>query len=105
MKKVTLIAAVLLLAGTALADSYRVSYTLRGLNKRITVSAESSAEARRTVQDISPARRFTELTRSAGRYFAHRSFSPSAGDPLSPSRCDQHWASSTYENEPKVVAV
>ena len=47
-------AAALLLAGNVLADPYRVSYTLRGLNKRITVSAESPAEARRTVQDIFP---------------------------------------------------
>ena len=55
MKKATLAAAaLLLLAGNVLADPYRVSYSLRGSGKKITVQAESSAEARRTVQDIFP---------------------------------------------------
>ena len=55
MKKLTLTAALLLaLAGVAFADTYRVSYPLRGSGRKITVQAESSAEARRTVQAIIP---------------------------------------------------
>jgi hypothetical protein len=55
MKKLTLTAALLLaLAGVAFADTYRVSYSLRGSGRKITVQAESSAEARRTVQAIIP---------------------------------------------------
>ena len=42
------------MAGAAFAGSYRVSYTHRGLGKRITVSAESTQDARRTVQDLFP---------------------------------------------------
>jgi hypothetical protein len=53
MKNLTLAAALFVaMAGAALADSFRVTYTHRGLIKRITVQAESSAEARRTVQDL-----------------------------------------------------
>ena len=45
----------LLLAGSsAFADLYRVSYTLRGSGKKITIEAESSSEARRVVQDLFP---------------------------------------------------
>ncbi len=55
MRKAALtLAALLLLAGNVLADTFRVSYTHRGLGKKITVQAESPAEARRTVQDIFP---------------------------------------------------
>ena len=55
MKKLTLTAALLLaLAGVAFADTYRVSYSLLGSGRKITVQAESSAEARRTVQAIIP---------------------------------------------------
>ena len=46
------LAALLLLAGTSLADSYRVHYSMRGSGRDITVQAESSAEARRTVMDM-----------------------------------------------------
>jgi predicted ATPase len=42
------------LAGSALADSYRVTYSLRGSGKRITVQAETTAEARRVVKDLFP---------------------------------------------------
>ncbi len=42
------------LAGSALAGSYRVTYSLRGSGKRITVQAESTAEARRVVKDLFP---------------------------------------------------
>jgi hypothetical protein len=55
MRKLILTAALLLaLAGAALADSYRVTYTRRGLIERITIQAESSQEARRVVMAILP---------------------------------------------------
>ena len=43
---------VLITAGAALADSYRVHYSISGSGRDITVQAESSAEARRTVMDM-----------------------------------------------------
>jgi hypothetical protein len=46
--------ALLLLAGSAFADSYRVHYSIRGSGRDITVQAESSAEARRVVMQIIP---------------------------------------------------
>ena len=53
--KLILAAAVLLtLASAAFANSYRVTYTNRGLIQRITVQAESVHEARRTVQYLFP---------------------------------------------------
>jgi hypothetical protein len=46
---------VLLLAGgSALAASYRVHYSLRGSGHDITVQAQSSADARRTVMGMFP---------------------------------------------------
>ena len=55
MKKLTLtLTAWLLLGGSVLADSYRVHYSIRGSGRGITVQAESSAEARRTVMDMFP---------------------------------------------------
>jgi hypothetical protein len=46
---------VLLLAGgSALAASYRVHYSLRGSGRDITVQAQSSADARRTVMGMFP---------------------------------------------------
>jgi hypothetical protein len=52
-KKLTLtLAALLLLGGSALADSYRVHYSIRGSGRDITVQAESSSEARRTVMEM-----------------------------------------------------
>ena len=55
MKKAILtLIALAMLAGSALAGTFRVSYTHHGLGKRITVQAESTAEARRTVQDLFP---------------------------------------------------
>jgi hypothetical protein len=55
MKRLILTAALLLaLAGVAFADSYRVTYSLRGSGRKIMVQAESSAEARRVVQDLFP---------------------------------------------------
>ena len=56
MKRLILTAALLLaLAGSALAESFRVTYSLHGSIKRITVLAESTAEARRVVKDLFPA--------------------------------------------------
>ena len=42
MKRIISISIALLLAGSALADTYRVSYTLRGSGKKITIQAESA---------------------------------------------------------------
>ena len=44
----------LLLALTALADTFRVHYSIRGSGRDVTVQAQSSAEARRTVMDMFP---------------------------------------------------
>ena len=49
----TLIALAFMTSAT-FADLYRVSYTLRGGGKKITINAESSSEARRVVQDLFP---------------------------------------------------
>ena len=46
--------AVMLMVGSAFAGTFRVTYTHRGLIKRITVQAQSSQEARNTVQDLFP---------------------------------------------------
>jgi hypothetical protein len=55
MKKATLtLIALATLAGSTFAGTYRVSYAHHGLGKRITVQAESTAQARRTVQDLFP---------------------------------------------------
>ena len=54
-KSLFTLAALLILVGTAFADSYRVHYSIRGSGRDITVQAESSAEARRTVQTCFPA--------------------------------------------------
>ena len=54
MKRLLAFIIALLLCGSAFAGTYRCTYTYRGLIKRITVQAESSAEARRTVQDLFP---------------------------------------------------
>lgn len=54
MKTLLLTALLLALAGAALADTYLASYSLRGSGCKITVQAESSAEARRVVMDLIP---------------------------------------------------
>jgi hypothetical protein len=55
MRKLTLtLAALLLIGGSALAGSFRVHYSIRGSGRDVTVQAESSAEARRTVMDMLP---------------------------------------------------
>ena len=57
------LAALLLFCGSAFADSYRVHYSIRGSGRDITVQAESSAEARRTVMDMSPGAMVTGISR------------------------------------------
>ena len=52
MRKVVLL--LLLLASSAFADTFRVHYSVRGSGRNITVQAESSAEARRTVMEMIP---------------------------------------------------
>jgi hypothetical protein len=55
MKKATLIfLALAMLIGSAFGGTFRVTYTARGLVQRITVQAESTTEARRTVQNMFP---------------------------------------------------
>ena len=66
MRRAILVLAVLLLVGgSALADSYRVHYSIRGSGRDITVQAESSAEARRTVMDMFPGEVVTGVHRLA----------------------------------------
>jgi hypothetical protein len=54
MKTIITLAIVLLLCGSALADAFRVHYSIRGSGRDITVLAKTSAEARRTVMDMFP---------------------------------------------------
>ena len=53
-KSLVSLAALLLVAGTSWAGSFRVHYSIRGSGRDITVQAESSSEARRTVLDMFP---------------------------------------------------
>jgi hypothetical protein len=54
MKKLITFAIALLISSSAWAGSFRVHYSMRGSGRDVTVQAESSAEARRTVMDIFP---------------------------------------------------
>jgi hypothetical protein len=53
-KSLVSLAALLLFAGTSLAGSFRVHYSMRGSGREITVQAESSSEARRVVMEMFP---------------------------------------------------
>jgi hypothetical protein len=53
-KAIATFLALAMLAGSAFADTFRVTYTARGLVQRINVQAESVHEARRTVQNMFP---------------------------------------------------
>ena len=44
----------LLLSSSAWADTFRVHYSICGSGRNVTVQAESSSEARRTVMDMFP---------------------------------------------------
>ena len=57
------LAVLLLLGSSAFAGSYRVHYSIRGSGRDITVQAESSAEARRTVMDMFPGTVVTGVSR------------------------------------------
>ena len=48
------LAALLLIGGNLMADSYRAHYSIKGSGRDIIVQAESSAEARRTVMEMVP---------------------------------------------------
>jgi hypothetical protein len=50
----SLAVALAMLVGSAFADTFRVSYSLNGAGKQITVQARSTQDARNTVQDIFP---------------------------------------------------
>ena len=62
-KSLLTLGALLFLVGTALADTFRVHYSLRGSGRDITVQAESSAEARRTVMEMFPGAVVTGVSR------------------------------------------
>jgi hypothetical protein len=64
-KSIFALAALLLFCGSAAADSYRIHYSIRGSGRDITVQAESSAEARRTVMDMFPGAVVTGVHRVA----------------------------------------
>ena len=55
--------ALLLLGSTAFADTFRVHYSIRGSGRNITVQAESSSDARRTVMDMFPGAVVTSVHR------------------------------------------
>jgi len=68
MKKLlitTLLAA--MTSAAAWADTFRVHYNVRGAGRDITVQAESSAEARRTVMDMIPGAVVTGVRRISKR--------------------------------------
>ena len=46
--------ALLLIGGNVLAGSFRAHHSIRGSGRDMTIQAESSAEARRTVIDMFP---------------------------------------------------
>ncbi len=50
--KELVVIAFLLLSSSAWASTYRVHYSIRGSGRDITVQAESSSEARRTVMEM-----------------------------------------------------
>ena len=52
---------------TAWPDSFRVHYSIRGAGQDITVQAESSAEARRTVMEMFPGSVVTGVSRNQVR--------------------------------------
>ena len=54
MKKAFLLLLVLFLLPSARADQFRVHYSIHGSGRRIIVNAESSSDARRTVQEMIP---------------------------------------------------
>jgi hypothetical protein len=52
MNRIITALALLFIAGSAFAGSFRVHYSVRGSGRDITVQAESSQEARRTVMEM-----------------------------------------------------
>jgi hypothetical protein len=55
--------ALLLIGGNVLAGNFRVHYSVRGSGRDVTVHAQSSAEARRTVMEMFPAAVLTGVHR------------------------------------------
>ena len=62
-KSLSVLTVLLLFAGSVMADLYRVHYSVRGSGRDITVQAESSSEARRTVMDMFPGAVMTAVHR------------------------------------------
>jgi hypothetical protein len=54
MRKIITLTIALLVVSNAWAGSFRVHYSVDGSGRNVTVQAESSAEARRTVMDMFP---------------------------------------------------
>lgn len=54
MRALAIIILAALLPSAAWAGTFRVHYSVRGSGRDVTVQAESSAEARRTVRDLFP---------------------------------------------------
>jgi hypothetical protein len=55
MRKVMLaLATLLLLTSATFAGTFRAHYSIRGSGRDVTVQAESSSEARRTIMDMFP---------------------------------------------------
>jgi hypothetical protein len=53
-KSLFTLGALLLMAGSAFADTYRVHFKIRGSGRDVTVQAQSSPEARRVAMDMFP---------------------------------------------------
>jgi hypothetical protein len=53
-KKIIAFTIALLILSSAWAGTFRVHYSLRGSGRDITIQADSSSEARRTVMDMFP---------------------------------------------------
>jgi hypothetical protein len=63
MKHLLILILTIILAGSALAGSFRVHYSIRGSGRDVTVQAESSSEARRVVMDLFPGAVVTGVSR------------------------------------------
>jgi hypothetical protein len=62
-KPILTLAALLLIGGSLMADTDRVHYSIKGSGRDVTVLAESSAEARRTVIQMIPGSVVTSVSR------------------------------------------
>ena len=54
MRKQLIVLALLLSNAFTYADTFRVRYSMRGVGRAVSIQADSSSEARRTVMDLFP---------------------------------------------------